>query len=251
MGMLENKTGMVTGGGSGIGRATCLKFAAEGARVLVVDIDEQQGLETVAMIEAAQGEALFQAADVADERAVKTAIEAGIDRFGSLHVASNNAALSVGHTLLAETPADAFNTTYEVTLKGVFYCMKHQIPAMMNSGGGAIVNIGSRASKSPNLRMSAYDSAKAAVNGLTRSAAKEYAPHGIRVNCVNPGVIRTAGVEQYLATNPKHEPRFLRGIAMGRLGYPQELAEAVVWLCSDRAAYITGQSLDVDGGMLG
>ena len=127
MGMLENKTGMVTGGGSGIGRATCLKFAAEGARVLVVDIDEQQGLETVAMIEAAQGEALFQAADVADERAVKTAIEAGIDRFGSLHVASNNAALSVGHTLLAETPADAFNTTYEVTLKGVFYCMKHQI----------------------------------------------------------------------------------------------------------------------------
>ena len=149
-----------------------------------------------------------------------------------------------------DVDGDDFTKTYNVTVNGVFYCMKYQIPAMQASDGGAIVNIGSRAADVPNIMMSPYDSAKAAVNGLTRSAAKEYALQGIRVNCVNPGVIRTAGIDAYLATNAKHEPRMTRGIAMKRLGQPDELAEAVTWLCSDRAAYITGQSINVDGGML-
>lgn len=250
MGLLDNKIGMVTGGGNGIGRATCLKFAAEGARVLVVDINEDDGLATVELIREAGGEAAYAHANVAIEDEVAAAVATAVETFGGLSIASNNAALSVGGKLLAEMDGADFAKTYDVTVNGVFYCMKHQIPAMIAAGGGAIVNIGSRAADQPNMMMSAYDSAKAAVNGLTRSAAKEYAQQNVRVNCVNPGVIRTEGIDQYLASNPKHEPRFVRGIAMKRLGLPDELAEAVVWLCSDRASYITGHSLNVDGGML-
>ncbi len=249
MGLLDKKIGMVSGGGSGIGRATCQKFAAEGARVLVVDIDEQAAQKTVELIEADQGQAMYFVADVSIEADIKAAIAAVQSRYGGLHIASNNAALAVGSNLLTDMPAADFERTYQVTLNSVFYCLKHQIPTMLESGSGAIVNIGSRAANSPNLMMSAYDSAKAAVNGLTRSAAKEYAAAGIRVNCVNPGVVHTEGVEKYMATNAKHKPRFLRGISMGRLGTPMEIAETVTWLCSDRASYITGQSLDVDGGM--
>lgn len=250
MKLLDNKVGMVTGGGSGIGRATCLKFAAEGAKVLVTDISEIDGQETADMINQAGGNAIFAQANVANESEIEMAVNLACSEFGGLHIASNNAALSAGSALLADSSSEDFHKTYEITLHGVFYCMKHQIPAMIDSGGGAIVNIGSRASQSPNLMMSAYDSAKAAVNGLTRSAAKEYASEGVRVNCVNPGVVMTAGVEKYLASNPKHEPRFLKGISLNRLAKPEELAEAVVWLCSERSSYITGQSLNVDGGML-
>ena len=250
MKLLDNKVGMVTGGGSGIGRATCLKFAAEGAKVLVTDINEQDGQATVELIKSAGGEAIFAQANVANESEIEAAIQKACSELGGLHIASNNAALSVGSALLADSTAEDFHKTYEITLYGVFYCMKYQIPAMIESGGGSIVNIGSRASQSPNIMMSAYDSAKAAVNGLTRSAAKEYAAQGIRVNCVNPGVVMTQGVEKYLASNPKHEPRFLKGISLNRLAKPEELAEAVIWLCSDRSSYITGQSLNVDGGML-
>lgn len=249
MQLLEQKVGMVTGGGSGIGRATCLKFAAEGARVLVVDINPEAGETTVKIIRESGGVALFEQANVENENEIIAAIESACKEFGGLHIASNNAALSAGSALLADTAIEDFRKTYQITLFGVFCCMKHQIPAMIEAGGGAIVNIGSRAAESPNLMMSAYDSAKAAVNGLTRSAAKEYAAKGIRVNCINPGVVLTEGVKKYLATNPKHEPRFVRGISMSRLGKPDELAEAVAWLCSDRASYITGQSLNVDGGM--
>ena len=250
MGLLEDKIGMVTGGGSGIGRATCMKFAAEGARVVVVDIEVGDALATVDAIKAKGGEAVHAVANVANEGEVAKAIAVAVDTFGALHIASNNAAFSVGGHLLADVEAADFTRTYEVTVNGVFYCMKHQIPAMIASGGGAIVNIGSRAADQPNIMMSPYDSAKAAVNGLTRSAAKEYAQQRVRVNCVNPGVIRTEGVEKYLATNEKHEPRMTRGISMKRLGSPDELADAVTWLCSDRSSYITGQSINVDGGML-
>ncbi len=250
MGLLDSKIGMVTGGGSGIGRATCIRFAHEGARVVVVDINEADARATVEGIRAAGGEAIHAIANVANEEEVARAVATTIESWGGLHIASNNAAFSVGGSLLADVDAADFTKTYEVTVNGVFYCMKHQIPAMIASGGGSIVNIGSRAADQPNIMMSPYDSAKAAVNGLTRSAAKEYAQQGVRVNCVNPGVIRTEGVEKYLATNEKHEPRMTRGISMKRLGMPDELAEAVVWLCSDRSSYVTGQSLNVDGGML-
>ncbi len=250
MTLLKGKHGMVTGGGSGIGRATSLKFAAEGANVLVVDINAEAGNKTVEQIKTNGGHAVFVRADVGVEDDIANAVEVGVREFGGLNIASNNAALSAGSALLADASAADFEKTYQITLHSVFFCMKYQIPAMIDAGGGAIVNIGSRAADSPNLMMSAYDSAKAAVNGLTRSAAKEYAAQGIRVNCVNPGVVLTEGVEKFLATNEKHEARFKRGIAMNRLAQPDELAEAIVWLCSDRSSYITGQSLNVDGGML-
>ena len=248
--LLDGKIGMVTGGGSGIGRATCLKFAAEGAKVLVVDMNPKEGEATVTTIKDGGGSAVFAEADISNEQHVAGAVQVALKAFGGLHIASNNAALSAGQALLADFSTDDWQKTYAVTLFGVFFCMKYQLPAMIASGGGAIVNIGSRAADSPNLMMSAYDSAKAAVNGVTRSAAKEYASQNIRVNCINPGVVRTEGVEKYLASDPKHESRLTRGIAMGRLATPEELAEAVVWLCSERASYITGQSLNVDGGML-
>ena len=241
MQILKEKVGMVTGGGSGIGRATCLKFASFGAKVVVVDISPEAGQETVQLIQNQGGEAIFSKANVASAEQVSAAVSLAVESFGHLDIASNNAALSSGSALLADYPIDDFEKTYAITLQGVFLCMKYQIPAMIESGGGAIVNIGSRASQSPNIRMSAYDSAKAAVNGITRSAAKEYASEGIRVNCVNPGVVRTEGIDKYLASNPKHEPRFLRGISMNRLGTPEELAATVAWLLSDQASYITGQ----------
>ncbi|MCP5092720.1 MAG: SDR family oxidoreductase, partial [Gammaproteobacteria bacterium] len=175
MGLLENKIGMVTGGGSGIGRATCMKFAAEGALVLVVDLNEADALATVEAIRGAGGGAAHAVANVANEDEVAKAVGVAVETFGGLHIASNNAAFSIGGQLLADVDAADFTKTYEVTVNGVFYCMKHQIPAMIASGGGAIVNIGSRAADQPNIMMSPYDSAKAAVNGLTRSAAKEYA----------------------------------------------------------------------------
>ncbi len=249
--LLTGKVAMVTGGGSGIGRATCLKFAEEGAAVLVVDMNSESANQTVDMILSKGAKACSATADVSNETEVSKAVDKAISEYGALHIASNNAALSVGSNLLADTDTENFNKTYAVTLNGVFYCMKYQIPAMINSGGGAIVNIGSRAAEKPNLMMAAYDSAKAAVNGITRSAAKEYALKNIRVNCVNPGVVRTEGIDRYLAVNPKHEPRFLKSIALNRLADPKELAEAVAWLCSDRASYITGQSINVDGGILG
>lgn len=248
MQLLEKKVGMVTGGGSGIGRATCLRFAAEGARVLVVDIHPENGEATASKIKTAGGDALFTQADVTNEDEIIAAVELARKELGGLHIASNNAALSVGSALLADYATENFEKTYQATLFSVFYCMKHQIPAMIEDGGGAIVNIGSRAADTPNFMTSAYDSAKSAVNGLTRSAAKEYATKGIRVNCINPGVVLTEGVKKYFAEDPNHEARLTRGISMNRLAEPDELAEAVAWLCSERASYITGASLNVDGG---
>jgi NAD(P)-dependent dehydrogenase (short-subunit alcohol dehydrogenase family) len=178
VGLLENKVGMVTGGGSGIGRATCAKFAAEGARVVVVDINESDALATVDAIRADGGDATHAVANVANEDEVANAVAVTVETYGGLHVASNNAAFSVGGHLLADVDAADFTRTYEVTVNGVFYCMKHQIPAMIASGGGAIVNIGSRAADQPNIMMSPYDSAKAAVNGLTRLRQSRRYPYG-------------------------------------------------------------------------
>ena len=250
MSLYTNKVAMITGGGSGIGRATCLLFAAEGASVVVADMNEAQGTATADAIHAEGGKAIFVAANVGIESDMQNVVNCALSEYGRLDAASNNAALSVGSALLADTDADDFRKTYDITLNGVFYSMKYQIPAMLENGGGAIVNIGSKAALSPNVMMSAYDSAKAAVNSITRSAAKEYARQGIRVNCINPGVVRTEGIEKYLATDERHEARFLRGIAMNRLANPSELAEVVIWLCSDKSSYVTGQSLSVDGGML-
>jgi NAD(P)-dependent dehydrogenase (short-subunit alcohol dehydrogenase family) len=250
MGLLDGKVGLVTGGGAGIGRETALVFALEGARVGVADRDPQAGCETVAMIEAAGGEALFVEMDVSRPEEV----EAGIDRiatsFGGLHCASNNAAASGGYHLTADIPQRAWDLAIGVTLTGVWTCMKHEIPAMLRSGGGAIVNIGSDAGIKGEVFMAAYAAAKGGVLALTKTAAAEYAERGIRVNAICPGGIRTDGIDHYFRSAPEREQPTIDTHAMKRLGEPVEIADTVAWLCSDRSSFTTGSVVVVDGGVL-
>ena len=247
--LLAGKVGIVTGGGSGIGRATCLRFAAEGAKVVVADCSEEGGQATVAAIRDIGGEAHFVAADVGDEAQVEAMVAAAVAHFGALHIASNNAALARGDTLMEKYDMAHFRHGANICLEGVFLCLKHELAVMREAGGGAIVNIGSRASVHPAAFHSPYAAFKAGVNSLTRSAAGEYARFGVRVNCVNPGVTRTEGVAAYVAGKPELERALVANAAMARMGKPEELAEAVAWLCSDRASFVTGQSLGVDGGV--
>ncbi len=246
--LLDGKVGIVTGGGNGIGRATCLKFAAEGAKVVVADFNEEAGQRTVDEIKGAGGEAHFIATDVGDEAQVEAMVAAAVEHFGGLHIASNNAAFVRGDTLLEKYDMEHFHRGANICLEGVFLCLKYELAVMREAGAGAIVNIGSRASVHPVPFGSPYAAFKAGVNSLTRSAAGEYARFGVRVNCINPGVTRTEGVARYIEGKPELERSLVSNAAMLRMGDPEELADAVAWLCSERASFITGQSLGVDGG---
>ena len=249
MGLLDNKVGLVTGGGMGIGRAICLTFAREGARVVVADFNEETGQETAQLIQAAGGEALFIKGDVSVEEQVATTISAAVEKFGRLDIACNSAAVSRGSGPIHEYSKDIFDQTLDLCLTNTWLCMKYEIPAMLAIGGGAIVNISSNASLRGQAHNTAYAAAKGGVNILTMSSAAEYGRQGIRINAVSPGVIRTPGLERYFEEQPKMEARMERSAVMHRLGEPQEIAEAVVFLCSERASFITGQILSVDGGM--
>jgi len=250
MGLLEDKVGLVTGGGAGIGRATALVFASEGARVAVADRDPHGGRETVAMVEAAGGEALFVEADVSRPADVEAAVEQVVATFGGLHCASNNAAAAGGYYLTADIPQAKWDLAIGVSLTGVWLCMKYEIPAMLESGGGSIVNISSDAGIKGESFMGAYAAAKGGVLALTKTTAAEYAARGIRVNAVCPGGIRTAGIEEYFRRAPDWEQPTIDAHAMGRLGEPEEIADTVAWLCSDRSSFTTGSVVVVDGGVL-
>jgi 2,5-dichloro-2,5-cyclohexadiene-1,4-diol dehydrogenase 1 len=245
---LENKVGLVTGGGMGIGRAICLGFAREGARVVVADFNEEAGRATVQLIQDAGGEAVFTHGDVSKEAEVESTIQAAIDAFGRLDVACNSAAVSRGSGPIHEYTQAVFNQTLDMCLTNTWLCMKHEIPAMLANGGGAIVNISSKSSLRGQAHNTAYAAAKAGVNILTKSSATEYGGKGIRINAVSPGVIRTPGIEQYFEEQPQAQERLEKRAVLKRLGEPEEVAEAVIFLCSDRASYITGQLLSVDGG---
>ena len=248
MSLLENKIGLVTGGGMGIGRAICLGFAREGAKVVVADFNEEAGQETVQLIQEAGGEAVFARGDVSKEAEVEATIQAAIDAFGRLDIACNSAAVSRGSGPIHEFSREVFNQTLDMCLTNTWLCMKYEIPAMLANGGGAIVNISSNSSLKGQAHNTAYAAAKGGVNILTKSSAAEYGGQGIRINAVSPGVIRTPGIEQYFEEQP-HVKEQLEGAAvLNRLGEPEEIAEAVIFLCSDRASYITGQLLSVDGG---
>lgn len=248
MSLLEGKIGIVTGSGQGIGRAIAVAFAREGACVLVSDINAEAGNETVKLIQEAGGEAMFCAADVSDEEAVKAMVHSAIERWGRLDIACNSAALSRGSGPIHEYTRDVFEQTIEMCLTNTWLCMKHEIPAMLEAGGGAIVNISSNASLRGQSFNTAYAAAKSGVNLLTKSSAGEYGAQGIRINAVSPGVIRTPGLEAYFKAEPDKQPGLERKAVLNRLGEPNEIAEAVVFLCSDRASFITGQLLSVDGG---
>ena len=248
MATLENKTGIVTGAGQGIGRAIARCYAREGARVIVADFNEDMGQETVALIHQDGGEATFVFGDVSKEDSVKAMVDKAVATYGGLHIACNSAALSRGSGPIHEYERGVFDETLEMCLTNTWLCMKYEIPAMLASGGGAIVNISSNASLRGQAYNTAYAAAKGGVNVLTKSSAAEYGAQGIRINAVSPGVIRTPGVEKYFEEQPKIAEGLKKAAVMGRLGEPEEIAEAVAFLSSDRASFITGQLLSVDGG---
>ena len=246
---LAGKAAVVTGAGVGIGRAIALKMASEGARVMVVDLNEETAEETAALICDAGGEAIVFTADVSDESRVSTMVKTTVDRFGSTDIACNSAAVSRGSGPIHTFEKTVFDQTLELCLTNTFLCMKHEVEAMLGQEqGGSIVNISSNASLRGQPYNTAYAAAKSGVNLLTKSAAAEYGHKGIRINAVSPGVIRTPGVERYFEEQPKIAEGLKQAAVMRRLGEPSEIAEAVCFLASDRASFITGQLLSVDGG---
>ena len=250
MGLLDEKVGIVTGGGSGIGRATAIMFAEDGARVTVADLNAESGRETATMIEARGGKALFVEADVSEARDVERMVRATVDAFGALHCASNNAAGGTGFSPLPDIDEKGWNHTLDVTLTGVWLCMKYEIPAMLESGGGSIVNVSSVSGMRGEAFLAAYSAAKGGVIALSKTAAAEYAQRGIRVNVVCPGGVRTPAIERYFRAMPDAEQASIRTHAMRRIAEPEEIADVVTFLCSDRSSFVTGHVMVADGGVL-
>jgi NAD(P)-dependent dehydrogenase (short-subunit alcohol dehydrogenase family) len=249
-GILARKVALVTGAGSGIGRASAVALAAEGARVLVSDLDATGGEETVARIRAAGGEARFWPADVTRADQVAALVEQALAAYGRLDCAHNNAGIEgTTGTPTHRYAEDDWDRVIATNLKGVWLGLKHEIPIMLRQGGGAIVNTASVAGLVGFPGASAYAASKHAVNGLTKTAALEYAPHGIRVNSVCPAFIRTPMVERVIAGDPEREVRLAAQQPIGRMGRPEEVAAAVVWLCSDAASFVTGSTMTIDGGL--
>ena len=250
-GMLDGKVALVTGGGNGIGREAALAFAREGARVAVADYEAESARETVAMINAAGGQAISLSGDVTIAAQVQAMLDGVIAAYGKLDCAFNNAGIAphqvdAGGMLTHEWSEESFDRMIEVNLKSVWLCMKHEIPLLRAAGGGAIVNTASVAGLIGLRTATGYVAAKHAVIGLTKSAALEYAEENIRVNAVCPGYIVTR------MTGPTRETwseAIIARTPMRRFGEPREIAEMVVWLCSDRASYVTGAAYEVDGGM--
>ena len=248
--LLPNKVGLVTGGGDGIGSATAIMFAKDGAKVGVADISLKRAEETVALIRDAGGEAIAIEANVASEEDVKAMVEAVVNEYGRLDCVSNNAALGGGFNRIPDIDADNWDKCHDVTLKGIWLCMKYEIPVMLANGGGSIVNIASLSGVRGEALQAPYSSAKGGVVAITKTAAAEYATQGIRVNTICPGGIRTRAIEMYFREVPGAEENTARVHAMRRLGLPEEIADAVTYLCSDRASFITGHDLNVDGGIM-
>ena len=246
--ILAGKVGIVTGGAMGIGKAICTTFAREGAKVVVADFNQEAGQQTADEINQAGGEAIFVFVDVSQEAPVQSMVEAAVTHFGRIDIACNSAAVSKGAGALHEFDKGDFDYTFAMCSTNTWLCMKALIPEMLKQGSGAIVNISSNASLRGHAFNTPYAAAKASVNLLTKSAAAEYGSKGIRINAVAPGVIRTPGVEKYFKEQPKMEASLSKGAVLNRLGEPSEIAEAVTFLCSDRASFITGQLLSVDGG---
>ncbi len=243
-----DKVVLITGGTSGIGRVTALAFAREGANVVVLGRREVEGKETVALIEKVGGRGLFIQTDISDEEAIAFSVTRTIEVFGGLHFAFNNAGIFLTPAPITETPADAIDRILTVNVRGTALCMKHQIPAIMKSGGGGIVNTASFLGLRAFPGSAIYNTSKFAVIGLTKSAAVEFASQGVRINAVCPGVIDTPMNEEMRAEESGRD--FLNNLQpMKRTGNPEEIAGAVIYLCSPSAGFITGTTLSVDGGI--
>lgn len=247
---MSSKVALVMGGGAGTGRATSLAFSRAGAKVVVADIREEGARETVRLIEEADGEGLALEANMASAEDIRRVIEAIRDAYGALHMVSNNAARGIPNKSITELSEDEWEQCMAVTFRGVWLCMKYQLPLIEASGGGAIVNIASVSGLRGEAFQSVYAAAKGGVITLSKAAAVEYAKRGVRINTVCPGGIETEGMSLYLKKMPEMRDKTERAHAMGRLARPEEIADAVVYLCSDKASFITGHDLVVDGGLL-
>src|SRR5580693_6941630 len=251
-GMLDGKSALITGGGGGIGRATALIFAREGARVAVSDFVAETAAETVALINAAGGQAMSVNADVTDATQVSAMIKTVVTTYGSLDCAFNNAGIA-GYQVDAsgkkthEWSEAAFDRMVAVNLKGVWLCMAAELPQMMAQGGGAIVNTASIGGLSGLPTSSVYVATKHGVIGFTKTAAVEYAASNIRVNAVCPGYVRTRMTEEVMR---RRGDEILGLVPFRRMAAPEEIAEMVAWLCSDRASYVSGAAYNVDGGFM-
>ncbi len=255
-GQLGGKVALVTGGSSGIGRATALAFAREGTKVVIADVDVAGGSETVRMIEAAGGDAVFAKTDVSQAAEVAAMVTQAVETYGRLDCAFNNAGIG-GGAPLHEYPEQHWDRVISINITGVWLCLKYELAHMRQQGSGVIVNtasilgvVGRGAVLVNRGGSAAYAASKHAVVGLTKTAALEYAQEGIRVNAVCPAISRTPRAERLFVQDPGLEAQTLSRIPMGRIGAPEDTAEAVVWLCSDAASFITGHALVIDGGVV-
>ncbi len=246
MGILKNKVAIITGAGSGIGKATALLFAREGAKVVISDIDESNGQSVVKEIQSNNGEAFFIKADSSSAEENENLVKETLKKYGALHIAVNNAGIGGPQAPVGEYPIDGWEKVISLNLSGVFYGMRYQIPAMQKSGSGSIINMASILGSVGFATSSAYVAAKHGVVGLTKNGALEYAQENIRVNSIGPGFIKTPLVEENLDADTL---KFLETKhAMGRLGEPNEVAELCLWLASDKSSFVTGSYYTVDGG---
>jgi NAD(P)-dependent dehydrogenase (short-subunit alcohol dehydrogenase family) len=247
---LDNKVALITGGTSGIGRDTAVLFAKEGAKVVITGRREAEGKQTLDMVRAAGGEGLFVQSDVSKASDVESAVRKTVEKYGRLDVAFNNAGVEGGWVPLHEQTEENWDYVHSINLKGVWLSLKYEIQQMLRQGrGGAIVNMSSVAGLIGAPGAGVYIASKHGVLGLTKTAAVEYAKQGIRVNAVCPAVIETAMSERAFA-DPAFSRRVLAMHPLGRFGKPMEVAEAVLWLCSDKSSFTTGQYVGVDGGLL-